>query len=109
MSHPFMLLILAGLALVGVVIIAWRSRARAVTRWFRVLNAYAEREIAQGQHGKARTRTFATVLSVRGKARARGTEASHSRRDGQMRGRVRGRSPAGFRPLPGSASLRMTE
>jgi hypothetical protein len=43
----------AALALTGTFGIAWRTRARAATRWLTALDAYADREIARDCRRKA--------------------------------------------------------
>jgi hypothetical protein len=47
MENHWVVLAFAGVALVGKLSIAWGSRAWAARRWRRVLDAYAQQEIAQ--------------------------------------------------------------
>ena len=80
-NHWVVPLAVAALALMGMFAIAWRSRARAVTRWITALNSYAEREIAQERRRKAlkRAQAFATALGVSGKVRASATAVVRER------------------------------
>ena len=65
----------AGIALLGMFALAWRSRARALARRLTALNSYAEREMAQERRKKAleRARSLTAVLRARGKVRSRVT------------------------------------
>ena len=62
-KHWVMPQALAGLALMGMIANAWRSRARAVTRRLTALNRYAEREIAKRRRG-LRAKEFAGRISA---------------------------------------------
>jgi hypothetical protein len=107
-NHLIVPLAGAGLALLAILAITWRSRVRAVTRWSTALNAYAEREIARERRGNdlKRIPTFATLVAVSGKVRASASDEVRTRHDRQRRGpRVKefaGRVSAP--PVPGEPS-----
>jgi hypothetical protein len=52
MENHWVVLAYAGLALMGMLGIAWRFRARAARRWRRVLESYAQQEISQELYRK---------------------------------------------------------
>jgi hypothetical protein len=78
-NHWVVPLAATGIALSGMLAIAWRLRARALARRLAALDSYAKREITQERRRKAlkRARSLSTILRVPGRSPAASQSESH--------------------------------